>query len=99
MTSDTLQPEPFPDLAAEVSPSRASSSEDSAPGPLLRALLAGAIALLVLLMPGQLAASRGDDGRPACWDGRCALGGRAALDGPSKGKGAGDVEIRRRDIC
>lgn len=98
MTSDALQPEPFPDLAAEASPSRA-SSDDSAPGPLLRALLAGAVALLVLLLPGQLAASRGDDGRPACWDGVCALGGRAALPDASQQEHADDVEIRRRDIC
>lgn len=99
MTSDALHPEPFPDLAAEASPSHPSPSDDPAPGPLLRALLAGAVALLVLLLPGQLAASRGDDGRTACQDGVCALGGRVALESSWQGKRADEIEIMRRDTC
>jgi hypothetical protein len=106
MTSDSLQPKPFPDLkAAEASTSHASSADalsaDAAvPGALLRALLAGAIALLVLLLPGQLAAARGgDDGRLGCGSGACAIGDRAALDDPSRRHRIGALEITRRDAC
>jgi hypothetical protein len=98
MTSDSLQPEPFPGrTAAEASPSHPSSP---GPGALLRALLAGAVALLVLLLPAQLAASRsGDDGRAGCRNGVCAIGDRTALDGPSRWDRASALEIRRRDTC
>ena len=41
-----------------AAPSRAFSPDAMRGGALLRALLAGAVALLVLLLPGQLAASR-----------------------------------------
>ncbi|HEX5077717.1 MAG TPA: hypothetical protein VFV80_01120 [Geminicoccaceae bacterium] len=40
------------------------SSDAERRGALLRALLAGAVALLVLLLPGQLAASRDRTGSP-----------------------------------
>jgi hypothetical protein len=116
MTSDSLQPKPFPDLkAAEASTSHASSADASSadalsadalsadaavPGALLRALLAGAIALLVLLLPGQLAAARGgDDGRLGCGSGACAIGDRAALDDLSRRHRIGALEITRRDAC
>lgn len=106
MTSDSLQPKPFPDLkAAEASTSHASSADalsaDAAvPGALLRALLAGAIALLVLLLPGQLAAARGgDDGRLGCRIAACAIGDRAALDDLSRRHRIGALEITRRDAC
>jgi hypothetical protein len=111
MTSDSLQPKPFPDLkAAEASTSHASSADalsadalsaDAAvPGALLRALLAGAIALLVLLLPGQLAAARGgDDGRLGCGSGACAIGDQAALDDLSRRHRIGALEITRRDAC
>jgi hypothetical protein len=101
MTSDSLQPKPFPDLkAAEASTSHASSADalsaDAAvPGALLRALLAGAIALLVLLLPGQLAAAR----RLGCGSGACAIGDRAALDDLSRRHRIGALEITRRDAC
>jgi hypothetical protein len=106
-----LQPKPFPDLkAAEASTSHASSADalsadalsaDTAvPGALLRALLAGAIALLVLLLPGQLAAARGgDDGRLGCGSGACAIGDQAALDDLSRRHRIGALEITRRDAC
>jgi hypothetical protein len=57
MASDTLQSKTFPDLAAAEVPSPRPASPDAAPsGALLRALLAGAVALLVLLLPAPLAA-------------------------------------------
>jgi hypothetical protein len=98
MTSDTLQPKPFPDrTAAEAS---SSHPDTSSRGALLRALLAGAAALLVLLLPGQLAASRGgDEGRTGCRNEACAIGERTALDGPSRWDRAGALEIRRHDTC
>ena len=101
MTSDTLQTEPFPDLtAAEASCSHPARPALRAPGALLRALLAGAVALLVLLLPAQPAASRGgNDGRPGCWNGACAIGNRAALDDPSRWDRTSMLEIRRRDTC
>jgi hypothetical protein len=100
MTSDTL-PKPFPDLSvAEASSSCPMSPGASAPGALLRALLAGAAALLVLLLPAQLGASRGDDdGRSGCRNGVCAIGDRAALDDPSRWDRTSELEIRRRDTC
>jgi len=49
-------------LSAAAAPSRASSPDAVRRGALLRALLAGAVALLVLLLPGQLAASRQQSG-------------------------------------
>jgi hypothetical protein len=71
-----------------------------APGALLRALLAGAIALLVLLLPAQPAASRGGDGGwSGCRNAACAIGDRAALDDPSRWDRTSALEIRRRDIC
>jgi hypothetical protein len=81
MTRDTLQSKPFPDLAAaEAAPGALP------PGALLRALLAGAVALLVLLLPAQVAASRGgDDGGTGCRNRACASGDRTALHGPSDG--------------
>jgi hypothetical protein len=101
MTSDTLQTEPFPDLtAAEPSCSHSPPSGASGRGGLLRALLAGAVALLVLLLPAQPAASRGgNDGRPGCWNGACAIGKSAALEGPSQRARTSMLEIRRRDTC
>jgi hypothetical protein len=96
MTSHTLQPKPFPDLpAAETSSSRLSSPDASAAGALLRALLAGAIALLVLLLPAPLGAVPGaDDGRYGAW----AVCDPAAVDGPWCDP-AGGIEIRRPDTC
>jgi hypothetical protein len=101
MTSDTLQPKPFPGRrAAEASSSHPSSPDASGPGALLRALLAGAAALLVLLLPAQLAASRGgDDGRSGCRNGACAIGDRTAVDGPSRWDRTSELEIRRHDTC
>jgi hypothetical protein len=99
MTNDSLQPKPFPDVTA----AEASSSyppDPSGPGALLRTLLAGAVALLVLLVPAQLAASRdGDDGRAGCGNGACAVGDRTALDGPSRWHRTSEIEIRRHDTC
>jgi hypothetical protein len=60
MTTRTMQSEAFADPAATEASSRASSTEPSTRGALLRVLLAGAVALLVMLLPSQLAASRGD---------------------------------------
>jgi hypothetical protein len=60
MTTRTMQSEAFPDPAATEASSRASSTEPSTRGALLRVLLAGAVALLVMLLPSELAASRGD---------------------------------------
>ena len=54
MTSDSLQPKSFPGL--KVAEASCSHPETSGRGALLRALLAGAMALLVLLLPAQLAA-------------------------------------------
>lgn len=101
MTSDTLQTKPFPDLTvAEASSSCPAAAGASAPGTLLRALLAGAVALLVLLLPAQPAASLGgDDGRSGCRNGACAIGDRVALDDPSRWDRTSALEIRRRDIC
>jgi hypothetical protein len=101
MTSDTSQPKPFPGLtAAEASSPHPSPPDASGPGALLRALLAGAAALLVLLLPAQLAASRGgDDGRSGCRNGACAIGDRTALDGPSRWDRTSEFEIRRHDTC
>jgi hypothetical protein len=74
MTRDPLQSKPFPDLVAAEATSGASP-----PGALLRALLAGAVALLVLLLPAQLAAARGgDDGGTGCRNRACASGDRTA---------------------
>lgn len=100
MTSD-LQPPPFPDLTVAEAPSSHPSSIDaSPPGALLRALLAGAVALLVLLLPAQLAASRsGDDDRVACPNAACAIGGRAALDSSWRWDRTSEIEIRRHDTC
>ena len=101
MTSEALHTEPFPELrAAEASCANPASSGASGPGGLLRALLAGAVALLVLLLPAQPAASRGgDDARPGCWNGACAIGNRAVLEVPSRWDRTSVREIRRRDIC
>jgi hypothetical protein len=101
MTSDTLEPESFPDLTmAEASSSHPATPGASAPGALLRALLAGAAALLVLLLPAQLAASRGgDDGRPGCRNEACTIDDRAALHDPSSRDGTDEIEIRRCDTC
>jgi hypothetical protein len=103
MTSDSLQPKPFPDLKAAEAPTShadALSADAAVPGALLRALLAGAIALLVLLLPGQLAAARGgDDGRLGCGSGACAVGERAALDDLSRRHRIGALEITRCDVC
>jgi hypothetical protein len=60
MTTRTMRSEPFPDPAATEASSRAASTEPSTRDALLRVLLAGAVALLVMLLPGQLAASRGE---------------------------------------
>jgi hypothetical protein len=86
MTSDTLQTKPFPDLTvAEASSSYPAAAGASAAGALLRALLATAVALIVLLLPAHPAASRGgDDGRSGCRNGAWAIGERAALDDPSR---------------
>ena len=96
MTSDTLHSKPFPDrTVVEARP-----PEPGASGALLRALLAGAVALLVLLLPGQPAASRGsDDGAAGCRSRARAIGDRVALHGPSRWERTSDLEIRRRDIC
>jgi len=101
MTSDTSQPKPFPGLtAAEASSPHPSPPDASGPGALLRALLAGAAALLVLLLPAQLAASRGgDDGRAGCRNGACAIGEGTALDSVSRWDRTGALEIRRHDSC
>jgi hypothetical protein len=101
MTRDSLQPKHFPDLeAAEASASHAWSADAAVPGALLRALLAGAIALLVLLLPGQLAAARGGaDGRLGCGIAACAIGDRAALDDLSRRHRIGALEITRCDAC
>ena len=99
MTSDILQPEPFRDLAATgTPPPRPASLGPSAPGALLRALLAGAVALLVLLLPGQLAASR-DDGRMAYLEGMCAIGYGPLLAERSQRDRVSALEIRRRVTC
>jgi hypothetical protein len=101
MTSDTMEPEAFPDLTrADASPPHPAGPGASAPGALLRALLAGAVALLVLLLPAQPAASRGDhDGWPDCRNGACAIDDRAALHDPAWRDRIGEIEIRRRDTC
>jgi hypothetical protein len=60
MTTRTMRSEAFPDPAATEASSRASSTEPSTWGALFRVLLAGAVALLVMLLPSQLAASRAE---------------------------------------
>ena len=95
MTSDTLHSKPFPDRTAV----EARSPEPGASGALLRALLVGAVALLVLLLPAQLAAARGSDDGAGCRSGACAIGDRMALHGPSRWERTSDLEIRRRDSC
>lgn len=63
---------------------------------LLRALLAGAVALLVLLLPGQLAASHADGAtlRDAQLESE-----RASARAPSPWNPAAGLEIRHRDTC
>ena len=100
MTSDSLQTKPFPDLTVAEASSSYPAAAGSAPGALLRALLASAVALLVLLLPAQPAASRGgDDGWSSCRNGACAIGNRAAPNDPSRWDRTSMLEIRRRDIC
>jgi hypothetical protein len=101
MTSGAFESDPFPELGtAESACSHPPSPGAFGPGSLLRVLLAGAVALLVLLLPAQPAASRGgNDGRPGCWNGACAIGNRAALENPSRWDRTSMLEIRRRDIC
>jgi hypothetical protein len=98
MTSETSQPDLFPGRTAAEAPS--CHRDTSSRGALLRALLAGAAALLVLLLPAQLAASRGgDDGRAGCRNGACAISDRTALDSVSRWDRTGALEIRRHDSC
>ena len=100
MTSGTTHSEPFADPCALEASSRPSSPEAPAPGTLLRALLAGAVALLVLLLPAELAASRGgDDGRAGCRDEGCAIGAGAALGEPSWWDRTSAREIRGHVTC
>lgn len=100
MTKGTMQSEPFAVPCALEASSRPSSPEAPAPGALLRTLLAGAIALLVLLLPAQLAASRGgDDGLAGCPNAGWALGDGAALAEPSRWDRTSELEIRRHDSC
>jgi hypothetical protein len=80
MTTSTIQSEPFPDLAAAEASSRSASPDASARVVLLRALLAGVVALLVMLLPTQPAASRGEI---------VAAGSTGSLDAaPRRGSGA-----------
>jgi hypothetical protein len=81
MTTRTMHSEPFPD-PAEASASRSPANVASTWGSLLRALLAGAVALFVMLLPGQLASR----------DQAAVLADAASLDGvPVIGaRGAGE---------
>jgi hypothetical protein len=109
MTSNLMQPKALAKSsaadsfeAAERSTATARSTDPSsarAPamqGALLRALLAGAVALLVLLLPGQLAASHADVAtlRAAQLDSE-----RAWPAAPSPRDRAARLEIRHGDTC
>jgi hypothetical protein len=111
MTSNLMQPKALANSsaanssAADSSPvDRSAAAEQSAAsarapameGALLRALLAGAVALLVLLLPGQLAASHADvvTLRASQLDGQ-----RAWPGAPSPRDRAAGREIRHGDTC
>ncbi len=109
MTSNLTQPKALADCsgadgsaATGRSTAKARSTDPSsarAPfmrGALLRALLAGAVALLVLLLPGQLAASRADV--TAVRDAQLESG-RASPGAPSPWDRAAGLEIRHGDRC
>jgi hypothetical protein len=100
MAKDDAQPGLFPDLsAARPSSFHLSLCDAPATAAWLRALLAGAIALLVLLLPAQPAASRGEHGWAGVRRDLCAIGDRAASVDMRRGAVARGVEIRRRVDC